>query len=280
MAKGVNIKAPTVVVGADLSALLFAFYNNYPYVCMEGAPLNLIEAPREGWGILNYFTKLVVTNRGSTRVLDEPRLRDFIIFCMSLGGKLVGRNFYSIRRTETGLIVTTKSNRNIKIEAEKIIVFDNVVIKNADSSIIQEEMVFVDQYRVLCDNKEYQHLVGDDLFPFLVSFDGAEACCYSRVNAKLVNDFDYSPVSLKYKLQNIFQESDILYYKDRKSYKIDFLKRKIFLLKRVKYHDKDIFCSGEGIEAICQKYKTLSTSQDAYHWSLASKLLDSSGMTL
>tara|TARA_R110000824_G_scaffold99052_2_gene236015 strand:+ start:1856 stop:2695 length:840 start_codon:yes stop_codon:yes gene_type:complete len=278
MSKGVEIEVPILVVGTDLHALLFAFYNHHSCILMDESPSNLVVVPKGHSGFLDCFAKTVITNNGDLKILDEPNLRDFVVFCMSLAGKLIGRNLYSVRRVDDGLVVTTKSNRNIKIKTKEIIVFDNVVIKNSEFNITKETACFIDHYEVLCGHK-CEYLIGNDTFPSLISFERNDARCLSTVDANLMDNFDYSSVSLKYKLHNIFHENKIPLHKERKSYKINFIRREIFLLQQVKYREKGITSNQEKMGETCQKYKTLSTSQDAYHWSLASKLLDSSGMT-
>ncbi len=278
MGKSLKLNLPVVVVGCDLRSLMFAFYHNYAYVAVGEVP----EGPMYAYDevpLLNCFKEVLRTDKGDVLFLETDKLRNFIILCMCLSGKLIGRKFYSVKKTEEGLTVITKSNQAIKIKSDRIIVFDNVLIKNADYKIVEESAVLVDDYKILCGGA-HQRVIGSDAFPTMISFDGASARCLSQVGKKDTDNFDYSPVSLKYKLENMLAEKEVPFHKERKSYKIDFVKREIFFLQKVKYNDEDILCNEETIGEICWKYKTLSISQDAYPWSLARALLDSSGMTL
>ena len=213
-------------MGCDLRSLMFAFYHNYAYVAVGEIPEGPLYAFEEA-PLLNCFKQAARTDKGEVLFLEIDRLRNFIILCMCLSGKLIGRKFYSIKKTEEGLLVITKSNQAIKIKSSQIIVFDNAIIKNVDYKVLEEKAILVDDYKILCGGS-YERILGSDTFPIMISFDGASARCLSQVEKKDANNFDYSPVSLKYKLENLLGEKKVPFHKERKSYKINFVNRKIF----------------------------------------------------
>ena len=225
----------TVVIGGNLSALLYSYYNNLPLI------INKLDPPHR-------FKK----------INDESQLElwNKTYFRLALAGlNLAGDKTQSVRLKEKQLTVTTKHARVIKLSFNKTIIFNDENINGLP--LPKKES---DQYEVLdwmyptrCATHDTEYIyVGGDLvrevyFYLSRANTGRRPVAISYLTKKQLNDFEYSDTYARFKCLKVFEENDIkgmmgtgpggMRY--RYKIKLEVLKREIKRMSMHLYEDTD-----------------------------------------
>jgi len=187
----------TIVIGGNISALLYSYYNNLPLV------INDLDIPHR-------FKKL--NNKSQLEIWNKTYFR------LSLAGLNVAADkAQSLRLREGELTVTTKHARVIKINFNKAIIFDDKNISGLPLSKKEN-----DQYEVLdwmyptrCapHDTEYIYAGGDlvrEVYFYLSRANtGRRPVAVSYLTKKQLNDFEYSDTYAKFKCLKVLEDNDI-----------------------------------------------------------------------
>ena len=187
----------TVVIGGNLSALLYSYFNNLPLV------INKLDIPHR-FKTINNGSQLEMWNK--------------TYFRLSLAGlNIAGDKAQSVRLKENELTVTTKHARVIKLNFNKAIIFDDENINGLP--LPKKES---DQYEVLdwmyptrCAPHDTEYIyVGGDLvrevhFYLSRANTGRRPVTVSYLTKKQLKDFEYSDTYAKFKCLKVLEENDI-----------------------------------------------------------------------
>ena len=212
-----------LVIGSGLSAAQFAYENNCVLI------QNLVEPPHRfdffspessvPFGIANEAR--VLTGDTDTRVVGAPRylLWERLLFELSLAGRLpLSDKVESIRiRSKNNLSITTRGNKKIDMEAQKIYIMDPRKITGLEFCdnvpLVPERALVLDWFNVRsgCVH-EFDFFEGTDNFINQVYFypsdrvagnhDKKDAVSISYLTGEELGDQEYSIIPARYKTLN------------------------------------------------------------------------------
>lgn len=235
-----DLTIPKLIVGGNLSALLYSYINNIPLVYVNkfqktpypfeffSTDIDLSKFYIDNENEINKFS----TNRDKSEFIyfgmSKKRFYEKIIFLSSLGGLIPFTNKICsfIIEQEKKIINVLMDKDSIKINYEKIIIFDDKNIKGILPSKVKEEQEYLilDWFHVICgQNNKLEYVQRKDKFVNKLFFYACEdidgnisredtlkdVLCFSYLNKKDLQKEEYSFFNTKEKVKEILRSLGI-----------------------------------------------------------------------
>tara|TARA_Y100000593_G_C4292020_1_gene328732 strand:- start:484 stop:1377 length:894 start_codon:yes stop_codon:yes gene_type:complete len=285
-----------VVIGASLSAILYAYIRQCPIIFKDYTPPHFYEYlepdfPLEAVFLSNQLSSLKSPS-GFVKVgFQKCRLHERILFILSLAGLVPFSNkIQTIRVEKENLIkLVTEGARLIKIKYKKLRVFNPKIIKGLENFKTQERKSLVhDIFTVKCEQHDYDFVEATGDFLKKAFFrdsthrkDVKNIVTLSFLTKKQLNEFDYSIVPAKYKLKKILEENNFKKRNYQNKILLEHKERNVYNLSEATFTEsEDIVHDKRAAKEICQKeaHTMHSPLLGVYPWKLNHLLLDSNGM--
>ncbi len=205
-----------IVVGANLSSLLYSFLNGYPCICVGESPPFRFDYD-EYFGTLN----LLGVKSGNLRQIWER-----LVLALSLGGQLpMADKTYSINIQDNVIKAFTKNSRLGRFHFDKLIIFDDNLVRGLppiEQRVLGKSKV-IDWYDVR-SGMEHQHdffETADDFVKEIYFYPSdrfgnqksgrvrKDLVSVSYMDEDQVEGFDFSDTMAKFKILKIMKELGI-----------------------------------------------------------------------
>lgn len=249
-----DYKWDQVILGYNLSALIFAFYSGIPVIGFTSS------APWDFEKISS--VNLMEFGMGKGIITHQVQLWEHLYMALSMGGQLpFSDNAESIRIDDQRLVITTsKRSKVIRGEFNKLWVFDDDKIQGLPDILERCEMYrVIDWFNVRSGMKhEENHLIqpSDDFVQSIYFYpseriqgnhpDKKDLCAESFLHECQLDDFEYSPTYARFKIIDIMKQAGIRGTRNgtnsngtpkHYSIKMDFDRRRIKRTDMHKYKD-------------------------------------------
>ena len=280
MKKRVEQSVEKIVLGCDTRALLYAYKNNIPCFYISAEAPKSIFRPKNILLRENFTEKSEISGDSQHGdFLCNDKLEYVLKFLLGCAGKL-----YQIERDNLRYVggnLKYKSNKTeYLLKPKEIMVFDNLKLNGAKQRLVQSAYVLEDQFRLNSKSIDKTYFCLGDEFLNHVFIEGKNLTSSLRIkDKKLLNDFSYSSVAVRYHLEEMLKGRKELilertYYANLK---IKLKKRNI--TEDYKYHtdEQNVVNKTESLEKLCQN--KILPSQESYLYYLTKKILDFHGTT-
>ena len=191
-----------IIIGSNLDALLYAYHKNIPLIINKLLPPHRFEV-FEGQSSLKLWNKL--------------------FYLLSLSGlNLAGTEVRNIRIKEKEIIVATKNARVLKVNFEKLIIFNDEKINGLPPPAKENESFIVLDWMITHSCETHEHvffktndkLVNEVHFYLSERIDGnhikvKDLVTISHLNQAQLNDFEYSDTYAKFKIIDMLKTKGI-----------------------------------------------------------------------
>jgi len=210
-------KYETIVVGGDLSALLFSYYNSYPCIFPE---------PSIPFGFDVFDGRHDLSSLGLAAGASKTLAWQRLIISLSLGGLLpMGDKVAALSVQENKLKATTHNSRLGRFEFDKLIVFDDKAIRGLPKTKGQQvgKCRVIDWFHVR-SGMEHDHDLfetEDDFIQKVIFYPSErfgnqksgrlrkDLVAISHLDEDQINNFDYSDTMAKFKITQMMKDAGI-----------------------------------------------------------------------
>ena len=252
-----NRKLDTIVIGSNLNALLYSFFNDIPFISTQIEPPYKLEYfdPNDDLSLFKFRSsqkKLISPTSNKISGYSKLELWNSLYFALSINGfNMSSIPFSSIKIEENIIKCITPFARMLKFNAEKIICFTDKNIIGLPSPINCQMLKYkvYDYIEIFhCKPHKYDYLeTSDRLTKELIFYYYNQKKVYknaisiSYINEDELNIFDWSQKNVLFKTLSLLKELNIRRSKHFKI-KVEGNKRiKIPLNKKNIYKDDNKF---------------------------------------
>ena len=227
--RNINFSYEKIVIGSSLEALLYSYYNNVPFVCVEIEYPNRfsyfdIDTDLSQFGLKNETQILTAPTTEKKIGINKSWLWERLYLCLSLAGlNPLSDKVASLRIDESALKVFTHKARSAVIKYKQLIVFaaNGIMGLPPPISIPQKKYKVYDWINVRSGSKHEFDLIEDldTLFVHNILFyptervDGEQiykdACAISYLSEEKLSDFEYSDINARFKILQMMKEAGI-----------------------------------------------------------------------
>jgi hypothetical protein len=226
--RDIRFKFDELVIGSSLECLVYSYKRALPLIYtkydkpneLESLPPTLI---LDEFGLSN-SSKIIHSNHNTEEVgINKIHLWDRLYFFLSLSGQIpLSEPFVSIRVSGSHLKATTSKARMVKIEFNKLIIFNHFDIYGIDYKLESSSNKFkvYDYFAVRSGMKHsYDYLCGESDFIKKVKFypsdridgnhDLKDATAVSYLTSEELGDFEYSDINARFKTLFMMKKAGI-----------------------------------------------------------------------
>ena len=283
-----------VVIGSNLSAILYAYVEQKPLLFKEYNPPFFyeyfdVDVPLENLFLSNK-EDFLKTPQGEVKVgASKLEVYNRLLFILSLSGLIpLSDKIQNIRIEENNsLKISTERNRTVNVKYNKLRIFEPHLVSGIDQKCTTSRKKLVqDRIKYYAKEHPFDMILCEDDFineiHFYKKVRTKECLVVSRLLKSELSDFDFSVIPLKYKLKHIFEINNIKKHNSERNIIIEFLNREVYNQDILEFEKKEnIILDNRTEKNICQKTElrtTHSSLLDVYPWKLNHLLLDSNGM--
>jgi len=204
-----------VVIGGDLRSLIYAASHNYPVIFVKPSPpfqFDLLDEELD-------LSRFGIQNDADVAQLE---LWERMFWICGLAGLLpLSSNAQSIRIKDDLLVITTKNLRVIKAEFNKLMVFEPEQIQTLPDTIktTKQPNRVIDWFNIRYGCRHnIEHILFEDKFIKEIYFYPTnrsdnktlkDAVAISCLTDKQIEDFDFSEVMARHKVEHLMKEAGI-----------------------------------------------------------------------
>ena len=221
-----------IVIGGDLRAIIFAYYNSLPLVFVNLQEPKFYERFRwnldlASLGIKNLATSLNTPNGPWTYGVQKNKIWRHLLYILSMSGLVpLSDKVQKLRIEDNNILkVTTEHSRMIKLSFDKIVVFDNESLEGFPAPHASDDPQKV--YKVLDwmnvrsgMSHPYDVIERDDTFVTQIYFypseridgnhrDKKDLVAISYLTKDEMNDFQFSDTYARFKVCDLMKKSGI-----------------------------------------------------------------------
>ena len=280
MKKRVEQSVEKIVLGCDARALLCAYKDDIPcfYIATE-APKSIFRP--KNILLRDYFTEKskIVGEAQDGDFLCNDKLEYVLKLLLGCAGKLYQTERDNLRYVDGNL--KYKSNKTeYLLKPKEIIVFDNLKLNGAKQRLVESAYILEDRFRLNSKSIDKTYFcLGDDFLNY-VFIEGKNLISSLRIKDKrLLNDFSYSSVAVRYHLEEILKGREELILERTYYANLKIKLRKRNITEDYKYYtdEQNVVNKTESLEKLCQS--KILPSQESYLYYLTKKILDFHGTT-
>lgn len=203
-----------IVIGGDLSSLLYAFYTDRKIVFVNPQKPFLFDEIRS-----DAFPGLQPSHTGK---IPSVQAWEYLVFILGLNGQIIGSDLNrSIRIQEDVLKISTEFSRLTRIKFKKLFIFDPEQVNGLPSPIsaVRKKHDVYDWFNVKHGSVHVNSFIStsDDHInkiwfyksDRLPRYDYKDCVVLSKLTDEQINEFDYSETVTRIKMENIYKELGI-----------------------------------------------------------------------